>query len=331
MRRSICSFYVSKANRTVPSALDAAKDIVRRLGYHPLAFTQAASYISKQKLPLNTFVEYYESRRRIILETTPAVINYRRKLHGHDKEIALTVFTTWELLFQQLREQTKTGENGVEVKLLILLAFFNNQDVSELLVRECFCREYNQISAVTQELISWTNYFRRGGDWDTHAYQDTVVNLAKLSLVQTWTRSEIDKLVHVTMHPLIKDWIRLRTSSDDFELNTALAWLSCGFVIRAGDWDLQLGFEWSAATRYEVFQHEQTLLADERGLLLDRGRAYPALALSLHQAYHYCGRLLYEFGFPELAEKPSREAVVFSRLAVAGIYKWFSLRFESIV
>ncbi len=43
----------------------------------------------------------------------------------------MNVFTTWELSFRQL--QSETSEDGVEAKLLTLLAYFNEQDISEQL------------------------------------------------------------------------------------------------------------------------------------------------------------------------------------------------------
>lgn len=44
-----------------------AKHIVVRLGFHALAITQAATYILRQRLMLQHFMDYYERRQKVIL------------------------------------------------------------------------------------------------------------------------------------------------------------------------------------------------------------------------------------------------------------------------
>lgn len=53
-------------NMTVDT--NAAKAIVERLAYHPLAITQAGSYIAKKKMRLNLFMDYYDQSRDKILK-----------------------------------------------------------------------------------------------------------------------------------------------------------------------------------------------------------------------------------------------------------------------
>lgn len=79
------------------------KPIVERLGYHPLAITQAGAYINKRGIGFKDFMDHYNRRRKLILEQTPQMSQYRRKLNDADKETSLSVFTTWELSFQQLK------------------------------------------------------------------------------------------------------------------------------------------------------------------------------------------------------------------------------------
>ena len=106
-----------------------AKKIVERLGYHPLAITQAAAYIKKKKLPLCDFMDHYKRRREAILRNTPQLSQYRKTLGTSSQETSLSVFTTWDLSYQQL--QSQTTEDGHEVQLLDLLAFFNEKYISE--------------------------------------------------------------------------------------------------------------------------------------------------------------------------------------------------------
>jgi hypothetical protein len=42
--------------------IEHAKRIVKRLGYHPLAVTQAAAYIAKCKINFEAFLDHYNRR-----------------------------------------------------------------------------------------------------------------------------------------------------------------------------------------------------------------------------------------------------------------------------
>ena len=76
-----------------------AKKIVERLGCHPLALTQAGAYIRKCKLRLSEFMNDYKRRKKIILESTPQLSQYRKTLGNAQEETSLNVYTIWELSF----------------------------------------------------------------------------------------------------------------------------------------------------------------------------------------------------------------------------------------
>lgn len=109
------------------SQISEAKQIVRQLVCHPLAITQTGSYIQLQKLNLKQFLEHYADKRKI-LEHTPLLTQYRKRLNNAEKETAMNVFTTWELSFEQLVRSSDGVEKG---DLLTLFAFFDNKDISE--------------------------------------------------------------------------------------------------------------------------------------------------------------------------------------------------------
>ena len=94
----------SQTNEVISSD---AKKIVERLGYHPLAISQAGAYIRKRKLPLSWFMDHYKHRRKIILESTPRLSYYRKRLGNTEEETSLSVFTTWELSFKQLGSEAR--------------------------------------------------------------------------------------------------------------------------------------------------------------------------------------------------------------------------------
>ncbi len=118
-------------SQTNEAIFSDAKKIVERLGCHPLALTQAGAYIRKRKMRLCDFMDHYKRRKKIILGSTPQLSQYIKRLGNAEEETSLYMFTTWELSFRQL--QSEASEDGVEAKILTLLAYFNEKDISEQL------------------------------------------------------------------------------------------------------------------------------------------------------------------------------------------------------
>ena len=48
------------------------------------------------------------------------------------------------------------------------------------------------------------------GQWDSDLFEDALIHLRDSSLLQAFAR-ESDGFHHTSLHPLVKDWIRLRT------------------------------------------------------------------------------------------------------------------------
>jgi len=195
---------------TSESTLLHGKIIVKRLGYHALAIRQAGSYISLHKIELHKFMDRYQRQRsRVqILNQTPQMSEYRRKLDGglaDTKETALSVFTTWELTFQQLKAMD-TAERDRE-HIMTLFAFFDSKDISEELF-EATCKEGAAATEYIRSYLGSSMDFP--GHWVHENFVGTLIDLTRLSLVQSWSLDESD-VCHLTLHPLIKDWIRLRT------------------------------------------------------------------------------------------------------------------------
>ena len=176
-----------------------AKNIIARLGYLPLAIDQAGAYISIRKLPLNLFLDHYNKRRERVFKETPSKLwEYRRKLNDAEAETSLSVFTTWEMSFEQLSRDQVNGKT--QEYLLILCAFFNNTDIFE----ESF-KNYYQVCGP-----EWMKAFGHEDVWDSFEFQDTLVQLAKLSLISSLEITAIG--ARFSLHPLVQDWIKLRSS-----------------------------------------------------------------------------------------------------------------------
>ena len=171
--------------------------IAETLGYLPLAVDQAGSYIRAHELRLKDFISRYEERKKSILSETPEQWEYRRSINEGPEEY-LSVFTTWELSFEQLSGDNR--EKGYKEHFLTLAAFFDKKEIAE----RYFKALYNA------EKPAWMTIFVTDEKWDTFKFEDLLTELRKLSLLQTLTRR--DDQSYLSFHPVVRDWIQLRVN-----------------------------------------------------------------------------------------------------------------------
>ena len=91
----------SKHERSYKNIAEGKK-IVKKLGYLPLAMDQAGAYISTRNLPFQLFARHYDERREVVFKHTLLLWEYRKRLGDDKDKTLLSVFTTWELSFQQI-------------------------------------------------------------------------------------------------------------------------------------------------------------------------------------------------------------------------------------
>ena len=176
--------------------LAEGKKIVKQLGYLALAIDQAAAYISIRQLPLELFADHFAQRKEVILKHTPDTLweyqTIQDKLNGAPSN--LSVFTTWEMSFQQIGDdEERRRQTG---QFLTCCAFLDVSNISEELFRE-----YAQHGNFSEPPI-WLNLFMTAGKWDTFSFQDVIVGLMSLNLVQS-TQTTGDG-IRFSFHPLVK-------------------------------------------------------------------------------------------------------------------------------
>ena len=182
--------------RTDENVVDA-RQIVEDLGGLALAIDQAATYIGARHVPLKSFPEVFAKRRSSILRHTPTHWEYSKtRLEARDKP--LSVFTTWEMSFEQL-QVTEEEERESLVHLLTLGAFVDTRDISEGLF---------SLYALEANRPKWLEYFLDGDKWDSDKYQDSIVRLLSVSLVTSIDIMATD--ARFSFHPLIAEWLKLR-------------------------------------------------------------------------------------------------------------------------
>lgn len=208
-RDDACDLLIRQSRVGNAASRNDAYTIVDRLGYHTLAITQAGSYIQTQKIQLSQFIDNYNRQREAILKETPRMSQYRRKIGEAADETALNVFTTWELSYQQLEKLD--DENRYKSAILTLFAFFDCQHISQQLF-ETYCKEeflsYPDVLRIEEPLLLFVDENKK---WDQQKFVDILNDLSRLSLIQSWYRDE-ENNCHLSLHPLVQDWIRLRAS-----------------------------------------------------------------------------------------------------------------------
>ncbi|MCJ1309858.1 hypothetical protein MMC25_003519 [Agyrium rufum] len=214
-RKTVVKLLLDSSN-TTDSNNEDAKAVIERLGRHPLAIIQAAAYIRKRKLPFSRFLHDFRGRMEKILAETPAITAYTKKLDDSAQETAFNVFTTLELSFGQL--QAEKGHDSLEAKLLTLLAFLDDEDISEQILARSAAFIYTKAHLEDLgDILGWLRPFTDNSHaWATNEFEDRAVYFKGLSLLQACDREE-DNYLHIYLHPLIKDWIQLRASSSDCE------------------------------------------------------------------------------------------------------------------
>jgi tetratricopeptide (TPR) repeat protein len=219
-------FWKSNQRRTQESFEEGLK-IVRNLGCLALAIHQAAAYIQSTSLSLSQFSEKYEDQKKKILNYIPTLWKYSKT--EEDSEIRKSVFTTWEMSFQQIAPAARRKK--VE-HFLTLSAFLNPASVREDLFA---CSQEN-----TASLLEWTWMFglgliMRNSDggisdreifdkeipvaqtpvevsWNSGIYEKLINELRGLSLLEN-TSCDSDETQVFSLHCLIRDWLQLRVDA----------------------------------------------------------------------------------------------------------------------
>ena len=182
--------------------LTKARQVVSQLAYLPLAIDQAAAYISARRIDFAAFEDHYHNRKEIVLRHTPDLWEYRRFSTDAEKENSLSVFTTWELSVLQLHNDHE--ERDLKLHFLNVAAFISNSDV-----RETIFRAYSELDGGPGVLPAWMQLFMEGGQWDRFRFEDVVAELCSLCLVENFEHGH-DGECRFLLHPLVRDWIKLR-------------------------------------------------------------------------------------------------------------------------
>ncbi|KAJ7467683.1 hypothetical protein FB451DRAFT_1369325 [Mycena latifolia] len=205
---------------------ETAAQIVKVLYYLPLAIIQAGAFVSQSGNLDSYLALYFHNRVRLLAQ---------RSSQSHDN-YAWTVYTTWQISFNQLSEPAKT--------FLQLCSFLHYQGISENIFKNAAnCR--SEISGLSKDTLEMplkvlSHFLGLSGGWDPLCFMDVTNEIRAYSLINFDSEKKM-----LSMHPLVHEWTR-STLSDTASYHRcisvvagmSLAALSGPDIIVASQWML---------------------------------------------------------------------------------------------
>lgn len=183
---------LQKAGYLSPSAEDyeEAKMIVELLGCLPLAVDQAGAYIRSRRKTLTSYLRLYKDRQNDVLQFKPRLGEYDN-----------TVFTTWEINFEQVERDSKEAS-----MLLFLFCFLDASNISEtMLDRACSPQKRWDRAGEMSELApmdAGLNSDLIALIKDEVAFDDAIEKLLSFSLIHL--DNDVNGLRNFSVHPLVQ-------------------------------------------------------------------------------------------------------------------------------
>ncbi|GLA38505.1 hypothetical protein AnigIFM63309_005802 [Aspergillus niger] len=170
-----CSGYEIAREKSAPTVKNEAKDLVNRLGCLPLAIVMAGSYIHGTGISFRNYLRHYEQSWKRMQQTTTAHLEYS---NGN-------LLTTWKISYDEVRKR-----NAAAANLLLLLSYFDNQDVWFQLIRSGNIAICSIIPQWFQSIVS-----------DETSFLTNVNLLISFSLVESNPQCS-----SYSVHPVVHDW-----------------------------------------------------------------------------------------------------------------------------
>ncbi|KAJ7099110.1 hypothetical protein C8R44DRAFT_747794 [Mycena epipterygia] len=222
----------------------AAVQIVKALHYLPLAIIQAGAFISKSG-DLDSYLALYEQNRARLLSQKPA--------QAHDN-YAWTVYTTWQISFDQLSPPAAT--------FLQLCSLLHHQGISEKIFNNAATYKFGPSSPAKEELQMPLEFLSQflgpDGVWDSFCFMDMTNEIRAYSLINFHPQQKM-----FSMHPLVHDWTRskLPKKKSYQHCMVALVGMSLAGLIQE---DLQLTSFWMQPHIDFLLQGNSNVIPDFR-------------------------------------------------------------------
>ncbi|KAJ7496345.1 P-loop containing nucleoside triphosphate hydrolase protein [Mycena galericulata] len=184
---AIVLLLASAVQEITPKNEEVAAEIVKALWYLPLAIIQAGAFIAKSGA-LNTYLALYTKNRERLLSEKPT--------QSHD-DYAWTVYTTWQISFEQLSQPATT--------LLQVCSFLHHQGIYEGIFSTASMYEFEEYGPSHEELQKsleiLSQFLRPDGTWDSLSFVDSTNELRAYSLIYFNMETGL-----FSIHPLVHSW-----------------------------------------------------------------------------------------------------------------------------
>lgn len=184
------------------------REIIRELGYLPLAIDQAGSYVYNRECSFETYLLNFRKRRKEILGDPmyPGVFEHNPAVYG-----------TFELSYVALEEQSQEHDSKGRaalnaLRILNIFCFYHNEKITSAILGKAALSRKRDSDALRGEggdngigplpLLNITSE----GDWDPTNFENGIATLRSYSLINRST------LVgwYYSMHVLVHSWARDR-------------------------------------------------------------------------------------------------------------------------
>ncbi|KAJ7752691.1 P-loop containing nucleoside triphosphate hydrolase protein [Mycena metata] len=252
--------------------LKLATGIVKELYYLPLAIIQAAAFISKSE-DLDGYLALYHSNRARLLSEKAA--------QSHD-DYAQTVFTTWQISFNQLGHLAAT--------LLQLCSFLHytgiSQDRFSTASKYDFSLSWPPREELQEPLEFLSHFVEPTGEWNSLKFLDVTNEIKAYSLISFDTKTKL-----FSIHPLVHAWSR-STLLDETPLQSRMSSVLGMCITEIPDDEIQLA-------SVQLIPHLVLLKAVNPNRAADFRRAF-------WKIYHEAGKFRDAQGIAEQVVEKSR-------------------------
>ncbi|KAJ7446583.1 hypothetical protein FB451DRAFT_1537503 [Mycena latifolia] len=236
----------SSAQDTTNHNKETAAQIVKVLHYLPLAIIQAGAFISKSR-NLEGYLALFADNKSRLLTQRPA--------QSHDN-YAWTVYTTWQISFDQLSELAKT--------FLKLCSFLHYQGISEDIFKNAPSYKFEPSGPSKEELEVplkvLAQFLAPTGVWDPLCFIDVTNELAAFSLINFDSEKKL-----LSIHPLVHEWTRSTLSNEaDYHCMAAITGMSISEFPKD---NIRLAVSW-------MLPHIDSLMRGNSDMILDFRHEY---------------------------------------------------------
>ncbi|KAJ7093599.1 P-loop containing nucleoside triphosphate hydrolase protein, partial [Mycena epipterygia] len=224
------------------------------LHYLPLAIIQAGAFISKSG-DLDSYLVLYEQNQARLLSQKP--------VQSHDN-YAWTVYTTWQISFNQLSQPAAT--------FLQFCSLLHHQGISEQIFKNAATYKFGPSSPSKDKLQMPLEYLSQflgpDGIWDSFCFIDMTNEVRAYSLINFHPQQKM-----FSMHPLVHDWTRSTLADKHLYYCCMVAIVGMSLAGLPQE-DLQLASRW-------MQPHIDFLLQDNSNVIPDFRHEYGKIYVEL--------------------------------------------------